>query len=91
MEKFQNLAQQFPRCQALPAPFLPKSRCGMSDGQEQLNGESSTFSRTNESGRRKCPRRAELLDKTEPPACRQQPKVFYRGAQGRHERSKKRK
>ncbi|ULT84692.1 hypothetical protein L3Y34_013383 [Caenorhabditis briggsae] len=85
MEKYQNLAQQFPRCQALPASLLQKTRPGMSDEQEQLNGEPSTSSRTNESGRRKCPRRGELLDKTESPACRQQPKVDYRGAQGRHQ------
>ncbi|UMM43931.1 hypothetical protein L5515_019228 [Caenorhabditis briggsae] len=38
MEKFQNLAQQFPRCQALPASLLQKARPGMSDEQEQLNG-----------------------------------------------------
>ncbi|PIC48292.1 hypothetical protein B9Z55_007323 [Caenorhabditis nigoni] len=59
-------------------------------GADNQDGPSTAIG-ANKNGKRKCPRRGELLVETEPAARRQQPKVDYRGAQLRQEPSKKRK
>ncbi|ULT81487.1 hypothetical protein L3Y34_011430 [Caenorhabditis briggsae] len=68
MVQSQHLAQQLPKSQAPPASLFPTARPGMSDGLEE---GSSTSSQTNKSGKRKCQRRGDPLDVTEPPARRQ--------------------